>query len=89
MPPGFGAWAVVEKSSGRVVGTALFKPPVTAMGGARTMWRSAGTWRDVWGRGYATEIGRMLIAHGHITMTIDRLIALVEDGNARSLAVAT
>lgn len=87
-PPGFGGWAIVDKATNRVIGTALFKPATTSdgatTGDAEIGWHLA---RSVWGNGYATEMGRLLIAHGHITMGIDRLIALVDADNTRSLAV--
>lgn len=41
-----------------------------------------------WGRGYAIEAGRALLAHAFETMGADRLISLVKPGNERSARVA-
>jgi RimJ/RimL family protein N-acetyltransferase len=89
MPPGFGGWAVVEKESGRVVGTAMLKP-APLLGGAKSDdveigWHLA---RRVWGRGYATEIGRALVKRGREVPGARRILALIEPPNERSAAVA-
>jgi ribosomal-protein-alanine N-acetyltransferase len=88
VPNGFGAWALEERATRRVIGTALLKPG--PMVGAREDegeigWHLA---RDVWGRGYATEIGAALLKQGHDRLGIQRLIALIEPDNTRSAAVA-
>jgi RimJ/RimL family protein N-acetyltransferase len=86
MPRGLGAWAVVETKSGRVVGTAIHKPitddPASEI---EIGWHLN---PRVWGRGYATEIGRALLTHGHDRMRLPRLIAVIEPPNRASIAVA-
>jgi RimJ/RimL family protein N-acetyltransferase len=57
---GFSRWAVVEKESGRVVGSCGFAP--LAWSGEIDFGYLLA--RDVWGRGYATEIGRATLRHG-------------------------
>jgi RimJ/RimL family protein N-acetyltransferase len=93
MPAGFGAWALVEKASSRVVGTVIHRRiegPASVEPGdvdpdVEIGWHLQ---RRVWGRGYATEAGRALLAHGHERLGLPRLVALIEPDNARSIAVA-
>ena len=42
--------------------------------------------RDVWGRGYATEIGRAQLAYGFDTMRLGRVLALASPQNHGSIA---
>jgi ribosomal-protein-alanine N-acetyltransferase len=88
MPAGFGAWALVEIDSGRVIGTVLCRhaPDTNEQPSADVEigWHLA---RRVWGRGYATEAGKAILRYGLETMKQERIIALVEPPNARSNAV--
>lgn len=43
--------------------------------------------RGHWGRGYATEVGRTLVLHGLERLGLERVVALVDPRNLRSLAV--
>lgn len=71
--------ALVEKSTGRVIGVAGAQP----MGGDIEI----GWWlaRDVWGRGYATEAGRA--AMEHVLSLRPRVAAIIDPANERSIAV--
>ncbi len=88
-PPGFGGWALVEKASNRVIGTAMLKPAPTRGGtpsdDLEIGWHLA---RRVWGRGYATELGRALVARARRMLGAGKIIALIEQPNERSAAVA-
>lgn len=57
---GFSRWAVVEKEGGRAIGSCGFAP-LPWSGEIDFGYLLA---RDVWGRGYATEIGRATLRHG-------------------------
>jgi RimJ/RimL family protein N-acetyltransferase len=80
---GFGPWTVLEAGE-----------PVGRVGLTHT--RIAGrpelelAWfldPDVWGRGYATEIGRRAIDTAFDLLELDSVVALTTPANARSLAV--
>ena len=77
--------AMVEKSSGRIVGVAGVQP--LGRSGALAI----GWWlgRDVWGRGYATEAGRAARDHVLRTLRRPRVVAVIDPGNDRSVAVVT
>jgi RimJ/RimL family protein N-acetyltransferase len=81
--PEFGLWPVELRSSGEVVGAALLQPlpdsEVVEIG-----------WHlnpDHWGNGYATEAGAGAIALAFGPRGLDRVVAVVDPDNARSLAV--
>ena len=85
---GFGLWAVVERSSERMVGFAGLAHPLWLPGWERTVevgWRLH---RDVWGQGYATEAGRAGVSYGLERLELTEVIALIHPGNVRSAAVA-
>jgi RimJ/RimL family protein N-acetyltransferase len=73
--------AVIEKSSGRLVGEAIFKILDAGNGEGEIGWGVAGPDQ---GRGIATEIGQALIRHGFEEHKLHRLIARCEIGNAAS-----
>ena len=78
----WGIWAVAERESGRLVGSAEIKP------------RPNDEWeivyvlaRSAWGRGYATELGRELVRFGFERLALDRVTATVDYANAVSIRV--
>ena len=81
---GFGNWAIVEKESGRVVGAVILQPlpghPEIEVG-----WHLA---RRAWGKGYATESARLGVDYGFETLGLNRIVAVINPANHRSLAVA-
>jgi len=86
---GFGLWAVVEKSSDRMVGFAGLCHPLWFPERARGVeigWRLR---RDAWGHGYATEAGREAFRIGLDERGLGEVIAFVHEDNHRSAAVAT
>jgi ribosomal-protein-alanine N-acetyltransferase len=82
---GFGGWAIVERESGRVVGTALLKPLPPEDQDIEVGWHLT---RRAWGRGYASEAGMALLWYGFTVRELDRIHAVVQPENARSAAVA-
>jgi ribosomal-protein-alanine N-acetyltransferase len=81
---GYGFVAVVERSSGVVVGDAGLHPlagrgPDIELG--YTLARSA------WGRGYGTEAARALRDHAFATLGVPRVMAQVEPANDASRRV--
>jgi RimJ/RimL family protein N-acetyltransferase/acyl dehydratase len=76
--------AVVETSSGEVVGVAGIQP----LGTTGDM--EIGWWlrRDRWGRGYATEAGRAAMRHVLDALGRTRVMAIIDPGNDASVAVA-
>jgi [ribosomal protein S5]-alanine N-acetyltransferase len=84
---------VREKDSGQLVGTALIKylPAVFADGLMHDTSDIEIGWhlsRTAWGKGYASELGRALLALGFRHHDCDVLHAVVEPPNHRSMAVA-
>ena len=75
--------AVVEKSTGRVIG----------VGGTQPLGKSEdfeiGWWlmRDTWGRGYATEIGAAAMDHVFRVVDRPRAVAIIDPGNEASVRV--
>ena len=80
---GFAVWAVVERDSGRLVGETglqlLEGGPDVEVG-----WR---VHPDLQGRGYATEAAGAAIAAGFARLGLERIVAVVEPGNAASRRV--
>jgi len=85
----YGAYAVVHKPDGRVVGTALLKLAPDTEGkdtaDVEIGWHLT---RRVWGQGFATEMGHLLMKRAEEVMKLDRVIAIVDPPNARSAKVA-
>ncbi len=78
---GFSFWAVEERETGWIVGEAgLF--PFNAVGPDVELGYAFGTpW---WGRGYATEAGRAMLAEAFGPLGLDRVVAVVKPDNAGS-----
>ena len=90
----YGLMGVFERSTGALVGTALFKPlPFVAPGSSERVdtgeveigWHLA---RAAWGRGYASEFGAALRERAFTTTRIDILHAVIDENNVRSQRVA-
>jgi RimJ/RimL family protein N-acetyltransferase len=86
---GFGLWAV-EPRDGEAgcigfAGLAIpsFLPAV--LPAVEVGWRLAPAW---WGRGYATEAARASVDFGFARLGLRRIVSVIEEHNARSLAVA-
>src|SRR4051794_34046763 len=83
---GFGAWAVVEKATMRVMGYCGLSrfPGRCAAGETEIGFRLA---RAYWGRGFATEAALAVHDYAFVTLHIPRLIALIDPENVPSLRV--
>ena len=80
---GFAIWAVLERDGGRIVGECGLQ---LLQGGPQV---EVG-WRihpDVQARGYATEAARAALDAGFGQLGLDRIVAVVEPGNAASRRV--
>jgi [ribosomal protein S5]-alanine N-acetyltransferase len=84
---GFGMWAVVEDSSGAVIGYCGLSrfPGRCAAGDTEIGFRLA---RPYWGRGFATEAACAVRDHAFETLALPRLIAIIDPGNLASIRVA-
>lgn len=82
--PDYGSNAIVERESGRVVGAVLLKPLPPEHVDIEIGWHLA---RRVWGRGYASEAARRVLAYALDTLRLQTVWAVVVDGNDRSVAV--
>ncbi|MGH6870702.1 MAG: GNAT family N-acetyltransferase [Rhizomicrobium sp.] len=81
---GFGAWAVVRKDDGALVGRVGLLYP-EGWPGLEVGWTLG---RPYWGKGYATEAARAAINYGFLTQNVEKLISLIDPNNAASQAVA-
>jgi RimJ/RimL family protein N-acetyltransferase len=81
---GFGVWPVVEKASGRVIGECgiTYIPETTDVEIAWLFSRAA------WGKGFASEAARAVLAHALGTIGLARVYALVVPENKASIALA-
>lgn len=83
--PTYGVWAVEErKRPGVPVGSVALRPLAPADEDVEVAWHLHPA---VWGKGYATEIGRAAAERAFRT-GIEEVFAVVRPGNARSVAVA-
>lgn len=85
---GTGVWALEEKSTGQVVGALLVKHLPDGEGtpteDLEVGWHLR---RSAWGKGYATEAGRVGIDYAHGQLGAPVVFAVVKKDNARSIAV--
>ena len=76
--------AVVEKSSGNIIGISGTQPLGTT-GDLEIGWIFS---RNSWGHGYATEAGRAAMNHVLDTLGRNRVVAIIDPDNAPSKRVA-
>lgn len=84
---GFGPYAVVERSSHKVIGYCglFFFPDVAGQPEVEIGYRLA---RSAWGQGYATEAARAVRDFAFGTLGLTRLIAIIDPANVASIRVA-
>ena len=83
---GWGWWAVEVRATGEFIGFTGLDPvdedvPFT---GVEAGWRLA---RSAWGRGYATEAARAVVAFGFDSLALPEILAVTAAANLRSQAV--
>lgn len=82
-PPGQGYWSIFEKDNpDRFIGWVLLIPDRDDV---EIGWRLV---PECWGRGYATEAARPVLAHALSTLELSRVIADIHPDNAGSIGVA-
>jgi len=85
---GFGLWAATVAATGRTIGFVGVAHPLWFPDLAQEVeigWRLH---PDAWGHGYATEAGRAALEAAREQLGLTRIIAVIDPGNAASLAVA-
>ncbi len=83
---GLGYWSIRAKESPRQFLGWILLIPADAIGpDIEIGWRLN---RLAWGKGYATEAARPVLAHAFQTLKLDRVIADIAPGNAASIRVA-
>ena len=84
---GFGQYAVVERSSRKVIGYCglSYFPDLDGQAEIEIGYRLA---RAAWGQGYATEAARAVRDLAFQTLGIQRLIAMIDPANIASIRVA-
>jgi [ribosomal protein S5]-alanine N-acetyltransferase len=84
---GFGPYAVVEKQSQQVIGYCglFFFPDINGQPEVEMGYRLA---RSAWGRGYATEAVSTVRDFAFSTLSMKRLIAIIDPANSASIHVA-
>ena len=84
--PALNLWPVVEQASGTVVGhCGILDKEVDGQTEYELVYVFA---QEVWGKGYAAEIGLALREHAFHVLGLARLISLIEPENAASRRVA-
>ncbi|MCX4744078.1 GNAT family N-acetyltransferase [Kitasatospora sp. NBC_01287] len=81
--PPFGCWAVERQDTGVVAGTVLLVPIPDGDGEVEVGWHFH---PDSWGKGFATEAARALVAAGFAS-GLDEIHAVVRPGNDPSTAL--
>ena len=82
---GVGKWLAYEESTGAFVGRG--GPSWAAVEDAECVEIGWALRQEVWGRGYATEIGRAGLDHAFSVLGVEEAVAFTEVHNARSRAV--
>lgn len=81
---GYGLWAAEERASGALVGRiGLYHPE--GWPGLEVGWLVA---RERWGEGFATEGARAALDHAFAHVGAERVISVIQPGNAASIRVA-
>ncbi|BBK32390.1 RimJ/RimL family protein N-acetyltransferase [Stella humosa] len=77
-------WAIERRERPGLIGLATIRPRPDGLGNQVT-WRLA---REAWGEGLATEAAAALVRHAEATPGYGPLVAIIDPGNAASIAVA-
>lgn len=85
---GTGYWAILEKETGKIVGSVIIKQLPDNEGQPTSDFEVG--WhlkRDSWGKGYATEAGRAAIEYGFSVLKLPVIYAVVKPDNKASIRV--
>ena len=82
---GVGKWLAYEESTGALVGRG--GPSWAVVDGAECVEIGWALRQEVWGRGYATEIGHAGLDHAFSVLGVEEVVAFTEVHNVRSRAV--
>lgn len=84
---GYGPYAVVEQSSGGVIGYCglFYFPNINGQPAIEIGYRLR---RSAWGQGYATEAALAVRDYAFETLHIQRLVAIIDPSNVDSIRVA-
>ncbi len=85
----YGVWAVQVRDSGLVAGSVLLVPMPEPSDGTPSAGEVEIGWHlhpDSWGRGYATEAAKAVLAHG-FGLGLPEILAIARPDNAPSIAV--
>ncbi len=81
---GYSPWAVVERASGELIGEAGIKPLEDVGPEIEIGYAFGAPW---WGRGYATEASRAILAAAFGTFGLEQVVAVTSDENLGSQRV--
>jgi RimJ/RimL family protein N-acetyltransferase len=81
---GFGNWAVEERASGQLLGRAGLHYP-EGWPEPEVNWALG---RPYWGRGFAFEAVKVVLAHAFNTLNWERAMSLIDPQNHRSIRLA-
>ena len=85
-PEGMGYWAILAKENPEaLLGWVLLMPLDTLGPEIEIGWRLG---RAAWGFGYAPEAAAPILEHGMDTLALDRIMAIIQPENTRSVRVA-
>ncbi len=76
-----GAWAAHENNGGAFVGWVMLRPDHAPPHDPELGYRLR---RDAWGKGYGTELGRLVVGHGFDRLGYARIMARAETENIGS-----
>jgi RimJ/RimL family protein N-acetyltransferase len=85
LPDGLGTWLLFDRSSDEAVGDVVLKPVPRPNGEIEAGWHLV---RAHWGKGYATEAARRIVAHAFCTLGLEEVVSDIAVTNGRSQAVA-
>jgi RimJ/RimL family protein N-acetyltransferase len=80
---GFGMWALLDRRDGRFLGRCGLRP----LAGTPEVELGYTLFKDVWGRGLATEAARASVAFGFDKLRLPRLVAIAHPPNRASRRV--
>ena len=80
---GFGLWATIEKSTGRLIGNT----GLTSLDGGPEIEVGYHLSQEAWGKGYATEVAGALLDYGFQTLGLQTILAVTHPDNVASQRV--